>query len=145
MVAKACVCSQVLTTTASNSRAWSNSRRKSLSRRAFGNLAAAASMARALTSHRATMFSPLTEPMVAALLLALVGMVFLSQPSTQAGGQPFAPQTAAYFPADNRLLIAVALPTPQEKELAGKLEVELLAAGKVIANQGQAVRRQDPT
>ena len=42
MVAKACVCSQVLTTTASKSRGWSKSLRKSVVLRALGYLAAAA-------------------------------------------------------------------------------------------------------
>src|SRR6266545_2888908 len=87
--------------------------------------------------------------MVTALLLVGAGFVFLRQPSTEAGGPPFSPQTAAFFPSDKllegKLVLAVALSNPQEAELAGKLDVELLGAdGKVLASTGQAVRQQDP-
>ncbi len=57
MVAKACVCSQVLTTTASKSPAWSNTWRKSTNFLAMGQRAAAAFRLPSFTSHRATMFS----------------------------------------------------------------------------------------
>ena len=65
-MAKACVCSQVLTTTASNVVGWSNSLRKSVNFLASGYFAAAASTALALTSHRATMFSEATPCRLAA-------------------------------------------------------------------------------
>src|SRR3954466_11242650 len=82
--------------------------------------------------------------LVSALLLGVAAFVFFRQPSSQAGAPPFAPQTAAYFPSENKLLVAVALFNPQEKELAGKLDVELLADGRVVASASRAVRQQDP-
>ncbi len=66
-MAKACVCSHVLTTTASKSLcALSKSWRKSVNFAAFGCFFAAASVALLLTSHSATMFSADTPPRLAA-------------------------------------------------------------------------------
>src|SRR5690242_18830178 len=82
---------------------------------------------------------------VAALLAGLAGLALLGQASSRAGAPPFSQQSAAVFAGDNKLLLAVSLLNPQEKELAGRLEVELLGpGGKVLAKAGQAVRQTAP-
>src|SRR5262249_19592376 len=77
--------------------------------------------------------------------VGLAGLAVLSQTSSRAGTPPSSHQAAAVFAGDQKLLLAVSLLNPQERELTGRLDVELLGAGgKVLARAGQAVRQQAP-
>src|SRR5215468_1493729 len=67
--------------------------------------------------------------MVAAFLLAFSGLALVSQAMSQAGTPPFSPQTLAFFPSNDQLIIAA---TPGAD--ARPLSVELLGAdGKLVA------------
>ena len=63
--------------------------------------------------------------LVAVLLLAVAALALICQPSSQAQTPLFAPVVAAFFPAPDKLLVVVALPNSQAKELTGRLRVEL--------------------
>ncbi|MCI0459089.1 MAG: MG2 domain-containing protein [Gemmataceae bacterium] len=81
--------------------------------------------------------------MVASLLVGLAGLALLSQSHSLAQAPPVSQQAAAVFASDTKLHVAVSLLNPEERELSGRLDVELLGAGgKVLAQAGQAVRQQ---
>src|SRR4051812_37788327 len=69
---------------------------------------------------------------LAAFLLALGGLAFLGGVATRAGTPPFSPQVAAFFPSNDKLVVAVA-------DAGDKaLRVELIGAdGKLIAAADQ--------
>jgi 5-hydroxyisourate hydrolase-like protein (transthyretin family) len=80
----------------------------------------------------------------ASLLVGLGGLVLWGQALSQADTVPFRPQTAAAFAADNKLVVAVALPNPAGREVTGNLVVELLGPGdKVLSSAKQAVRQKE--
>ena len=68
--------------------------------------------------------------MVAAFLLAFSGLALLSQAMSQAGDPPFSPQTFAFFPSNDKLIVAATAPGADTQPLS----VELLGAdGKLVA------------
>src|SRR5262245_42152058 len=111
MVAKACVCSQVLTTTASKDLGSSNTLRKSVNFFAAGYFAPAASSAFALTSHRATMFSEATlfrleAPRPPVPMTAMLSLL-VSRARRKAGATTAAPAAARKRRRVTRRLMAV--------------------------------------
>src|SRR5262249_45483865 len=99
MVANACVCSQVLTTTASKEPGWSKSLRKSVNFFAPGCFAPAASSALALTSQSATMFSEATPARLAAPrpptpMTARLSLLRRAPPRRKAGAANVVPAAA---------------------------------------------------
>src|SRR5262245_60732497 len=81
-----------------------------------------------------------------AILAGVLAVLFATLPSTEAGGPPFSPQTVAYFPADDKLVVAVTLENAGGEEVVGRLRVELLAPNdKVVAGDEKAVRQKEAT
>src|SRR5438128_817244 len=112
MVAKAWVCSQVLTTTASKALGWSNTLRKSENLFADGYLAAAALRLLALTSQRATMFSvetlaKLLPPRPPVPMTAMLSFELRFCPRRKAGAAPTKIAAKPVFLANCRRFIAL--------------------------------------
>src|SRR5579871_2524000 len=136
MVAKACVCSQVLTTTASKELAWSNSLRKSVYFLAAGYLAPAASSALALTSQRATMFSEATDARLAAPrppapTMARFSLLLASRACRKAGAATVAPAAARKRRRVIRRVMAV---------FSSGAGIQVVAAGSQSAESGRSRR-----
>lgn len=98
---------------------------------------------RAWSLHKLCAGSPGRLGVAASLLVGIAGLALLSQSASRAGAPPFAQQAVAVFTGDNKLVLAVSLVNPQEQELTGQLDVEVLGAGgKVLARAGQAIAQK---
>jgi 5-hydroxyisourate hydrolase-like protein (transthyretin family) len=82
--------------------------------------------------------------LVASLLLGLGGLALWSQSRGQAESAPFRPQTAAVFPAANKLVVGVTLTNADARELTGDLQVELVKdQDQTLAKAVQPVRQKE--